>query len=112
MGNVTVGCRLPNGIIIDLYNADGSLAKSVELKGANSDINGPIIILNPRMCGYTQVDEDFMNKWLDQNKDFAPLVSGAIFVEKTIAKAQDSAAALADEKTGFEAESQAAAATV
>lgn len=100
MSKVTVGCRLPTGIILRLADDQGN-EKQVELKGQNADMNGAIFI-QPTHCGYTEVDKDFWDAWVAKNADFAPLVNGAIFAEATEAKAKGAARERVKEKTGLE----------
>lgn len=91
---VVVGCKLPNGIILD-HPLDPS--KKVELAGLNK----------ARVIGAdhatTEVDGEFWEAWSMVHKDFAPVKSGAIFVARTVEDAAAKAKELAKEKTGFEA---------
>ena len=104
MANVTVCCRLPHGIIIEM----GS--KKVKLNGANDDpaVKSPIAtILTDEAFGETQVDEQFWAAWSKEHANFAPYKSGAIFVAKDKASAK---ASVKDKgKTGFEPLDQKAA---
>jgi hypothetical protein len=83
---VTVGCKLPNGIIIhdehmeEEKGTDGAVIRKfvrhgdpIELAGANASmiIGGYGITRN--------VDGDFMRKWLKDNADFKPVRQGLIF---------------------------------
>lgn len=106
MANVTIGCRLPNGIILDLYADSGAILKSVELAGANSAVDSDIVILQPRHCGYTEVDAGFWEAWVAKNPEFAPFKSGAIFMAKDERSAKAMNKELQTEKTGFEAAPQ------
>lgn len=100
MSKVTVGCRLPTGIILRLADAQGNETQ-VELKGQNADMNGAIFI-QPTHCGYTEVDKDFWDAWIAKHSDFAPVVSGAIFAEATESKARGAAKERVKDKTGLE----------
>lgn len=91
---VTIGCRLPHGLIIH-HPKDPS--KKVELAGMNK----AVIIGADHVT--TPVDEEFWGAWKAEHKDFAPLVSGAIFEAKSEVEAKAIAKELKGEKTGFEA---------
>jgi hypothetical protein len=75
----------------------------INLAGANTAQRSEIVIMRPDDYGTTKVPADFWDQWFAVNRDFPPVVSGAIFV----AKSDDDLAALAKEnamrKTGFEA---------
>ena len=101
MSKITVGCRLPTGLILRLFGENMVEVGSVELKGQNADMNGALFI-KPTHCGYTEVDKDFWDKWVAQNADFAPYASGAIFAEATESKARGAAKERVKEKTGLE----------
>ncbi len=100
MANVTIGCRLPHGLVLEVYE-NGVSKGSVTLKGKN-DQDSEIIILRPKHCGFTEVDESFWNAWVKANPDFPALKSGAIFQEKTLKDAKAANDDLKAEATGFE----------
>ena len=90
---VTVGCKLPSGIILE---NPIDTRQTVTLKGVNK---AAIIGAD---YATTEVDGDFWELWAGVNKDFTPLKSGAIFVAKSAADAAAVAKELADETTGLE----------
>jgi len=105
---VTVGCKLPHGLLIrlgDLEEAmvDGKQVKmfrpsgrEIELKGGNAAgaIGG---------YGLTHgVDADAWRGWDEAHKDFAPLARGLIFEVKRPADAAATAAERKNVKSGFE----------
>lgn len=100
MSKITVGCRLPNGLVLRLHDDKGGEVR-VTLRGQNADMNGALFI-QPTHCGYTEVDKDFWDAWVAKNADFTPLVNGAIFAEATKAKAKGAAKERVKEKTGLE----------
>ena len=100
MSKVTVGCRLPTGIILRLADDQGN-EKQVELKGQNADMNGAIFI-QPTHCGYTEVDKDFWDAWVAKHADSPSVATGAIFAEATESKARGAAKERVKEKTGLE----------
>jgi len=91
MSTVTVACKLPNGLVLDLAGVDQKFV----LNGAYHDeaIAGH---------GMTEVDEDFWTKWAALHKDFEPVKRGFVFATK----GERNAAAQAKEKkanvTGLE----------
>lgn len=91
--NVTVGSRLPHGLIIELPSDP---TKTVELNGKNKSL---IIGAD---YGTTEVDADFWEQWFSANKEYPAIKSGAIFVAKSAADAVSVAAELREQETGFE----------
>lgn len=89
MSTVTVGCKLPNGLIIELDE------QRVVLNGANSSalIGG---------FGMTEVNEALFNAWLAKHKDFEPVKQGLIFAQAKPVNAQAEAKDKAELKSGFE----------
>lgn len=84
MAKVTVGCKLPNGLIIEV---DGV---RVTLNGVNKSN-----IVGADHCT-TLVDESFWNAWLKEHETLMAVTSGAIFVAKNDVEA---AAIVKDKKT-------------
>ncbi len=89
MAKVTIGCKLPNGLIIEV---DGV---RVTLNGVNRSN-----IIGATHCT-TEVEESFWAAWLAEHKEFVPITSGSIFVAKN---ANEAAAIVKDNptKTGLE----------
>jgi hypothetical protein len=84
MATITVGCKLPHGLIIEV---DGH---AVTLNGKNSSnvIGG---------YGLTEgVDKDFFGKWMSANRDSAAVKNGLIFAQDRA----DSARSEAKERKG------------
>lgn len=103
MANITIGCRLPSGIILDLEK-DGKVI-SVELAGQRqSQQRSPVIILTPDDYGLTEVDADFWEAWKKQvGPEFAPLKNNSIFEAKNKTEAKAKAKDAKEQKTGLEA---------
>lgn len=90
MAKITVGCKLPTGLFMDV---DGV---RVELNGKNSSlvIGG---------YGLTEnVDKDLFDRWMDQHKDSAVVLEGFIFAQNKTNDAKAQAADNADNTNGFE----------
>ena len=94
---VTIGCRLPHGIVLD-HPLDPT--KKVELNGKNK------ALIIGADYGTADVDGEFWETWKTVHKDFPALKSGAIFEAKNAAEAASVAKELKDEPTGFEAMAQ------
>lgn len=121
---VTVLCRLPSGITLDLHDIDalktraasdapiGVAArpvKSVTLLGQKHDprYHGAEGRLLGR-AGRTQVDADFWNAWLAQNERNELVTQKVVFAEANAAKAEAAVSELATERTGLEGVDEAA----
>lgn len=93
---VTVGCKLPNGLICELGKHGDEGYQSVRLNGANSsNIAGGF--------GLTPVSATFWDAWVKKHKRLAFVTKGHVFAMTDIASAQDFAKEHAEVKTGFEA---------
>lgn len=90
---VIIGCKLPNGIVIE-HPLDPAV--KVELAGLNK-----ALIIGADYAT-TEVDSEFFELWASTHKDFGPVKSGAIFVAKNRDEAKAKAKELKNEKTGFE----------
>lgn len=103
---VMVGCKLPHGLHLQLYEdgiAEASKEKikiksgaPVTLKGANSSsiVGG---------FGLTEVRADFWDAWIKANANFPAVKNGLIFAEARRDRAADRAIDQATAKTGVEA---------
>ena len=98
MAQITIGCRLPSGLIIKVGD------KSVELEGQRqTQKRSPVILLSNDDYGTTEVDASFWEAWKQAvGEDFAPLKSGAIFEAKNQTEASAKAKDLKSKKTGHE----------
>lgn len=90
MAQVNVGCKLPNGLILELGD------KRVTLNGSNASV-----IIGGH--GITEgVDKDFFDAWMAAHADLAFVKGGFLFAHEkannTAAEAKDRAG----EETGFE----------
>lgn len=89
MTTVTVGCKLPNGLIIEVTD------KKVTLNGANSSelIGGH---------GLTEVDKDLWEAWYAVNKELTFVKNGFVFANGKEVDAKAQAKDRSKNKTGFE----------
>jgi hypothetical protein len=109
-GTVTVACRLPGGVILQLYRMDDGqeqsplgvrdvkiarkVGESVKLHGSSYPFG--IIPGHTIQAGYgltPDVPEDFWNEWLKQNRDSDLIASRVVFAyssaDKVTAKAKE-----------------------
>lgn len=96
MSKVYVGCKLPNGLWMELLKPhpqekstvpNPQTGPRVELKGANS---AKIELVNPAELRYgvTLVDEDFAKAWFEANKDAPYVKEGQVFMVASEAAAR------------------------
>lgn len=102
MATVTIGCRLPSGIVLEVGD------KKVTIAGQRQAQKGrDIILLSNDDYGTTEVDQSFWEAFKKNvGEDFAPIASGALFEAKSRQDAGAKAKELKDEKTGLEPVSQ------
>lgn len=89
MAKIPVGCKLPNGLWMELVAPapqkagfmPAPVGARVRLNGANSVASG---IINPAapQYGLTYVEEDFAREWFKRNKEMGFVTSGAVFEAK------------------------------
>jgi hypothetical protein len=101
MAKVLIGCRLPNGLVLQHPNPE--VAVRVRLNGKfSSKIIGAT-------HGTTEVDADFWEVWKKAYANYQPLKSGAIFEARSETESAAKAKELSKELTGFEPMKQDAA---
>lgn len=88
---VTVGCKLPNGLILEVGN------QSVEITGANSSrvVGGHGITYD--------VDAEFFEAWLKAHADRDMVKGGFVFAHEKASSAKAEAADKESNKSGLEA---------
>lgn len=88
---VTVGCKLPNGLILELNG------QTVEINGSTSSrvIGGHGITYD--------VDAEFFDAWMEAHADHAMVRNGFIFAHDKAADTKAEAAEKEDNATGLEA---------
>lgn len=114
MATVTVGCTLPNGLILHVRRddepkkvgtagngnplfADNPVVKEVFINGANREF------IAGTGVGMTEVDADFWARWKKQHTWFPALKSGAVFaIDQTDAASKMSASQQKHDATGLE----------
>ncbi|OZI59940.1 hypothetical protein [Bordetella genomosp. 11] len=89
MANITVACKLPNGLVLDLGG------KKVVLKGSRD---------RDAVAGFglTQVDDGFWSTWATTYKDFPALKRGLIFAHAKESGAAAESKEKQDVKSGLE----------
>lgn len=87
---VIVGCKLPNGVIMELGN------KSVEINGANSShvVGGHGITYD--------VDAEFFSAWMKAHEDRDMVKNGFIFAHEKAAETKAQAKEQEENNTGLE----------
>ena len=94
---VSVGCKLPNGLQVTL---DG---KTVILNGAaTTAMRGLDGAIPEGAFGVTQVEKDFMDKFVETYKDAAYIQNNAIFIQKDDRSVKAQGKDLEKTKTGLE----------
>jgi hypothetical protein len=107
-GTVSVGCKLPHGLHLQLYNmvpgmAAEPIGERVTLKGANEGVSVVAPIMVEGAFGVTEnIDKDFMERWLKDNASHAAVKGGMIFVQDKTVSVKAEGAAKKALKTGFE----------
>lgn len=86
---VTVGCKLPNGLIIEVAD------KKATLNGLNSTN-----VINSH--GITEVDKGLWDAWLSANKELSFVKKGLVFAHEKEAATKAEAKEREDNKTGLE----------
>lgn len=101
MSKITIGCRLPNGLLLDLGD---NQTPPVEIAGQRqAQERSKIVLLSEDDYGTTEVDASFWEAFCKRvGPDFAPLKSGAIFEAKNQREAKAKHKDLKGEKTGHE----------
>ncbi len=90
MPQITVGCKLPNGLHLDHGG------KRVTLKGSNASV-----VIGGH--GITEgVDKDFFDAWMEAHKDFQAVKQGLIFAHGKKANVEAEAKEKATNPSGFE----------
>ncbi len=93
---VTVGCKLPNGLICEMGKVGDEDHTVVRLNGSNSArvIGG---------YGLTAVSKDFWDAWVRKHRGLEFVRKGLVFAHGDEASASDHAKDVASTRTGFEA---------
>jgi len=96
---VTVGCKLPHGIHLDLYEVIGdqpTVKSRVTVKGQNAAevIGGHGITMG--------VDKAHFDEWMRVNKNHPAVVNGLLFAHESAQKTVGEAQEKKDTKSGFE----------
>ncbi len=101
---VTVACKVPNGIHMDVVGKDG-IKKRATVKGFARFIGVDEIDPVVRVGGFgltPNVDKAHAEAWFAQNKDLDVVKKGLIFISSSDASAKSQAKEMKDERSGFE----------
>jgi hypothetical protein len=92
---VIVGCKLPNGLHLDLKNNEGELVRHT-VAGANASriVGGYGLTKN--------VPAEFMAKWFEQNARHPAVLNKSIFIHSQASSAHAIAKEHAEVKTGLQ----------
>lgn len=93
---VTVGCKLPHGLHLDIYNNDGTLAARHTVAGTNASdvIGGHGVTIG--------VPKAHFDEWMKRNKDSAAVRNELIFAHVNANDVAAQARSNAKNKSGFE----------
>jgi hypothetical protein len=115
MAEVLIGCKLPNGIILELMPLPPTVVKDqqlypapagkrVELKGANSlRTHRRQVSMAVHPYAVTRVDKAFWDEWFERNKELEFIRKGLVFVAQTERDFNAIAKENAAKTTGMEA---------
>jgi hypothetical protein len=94
---VQIGCKLPNGMILEMGKPGDEGYRRVILNGANA-----ALIKTANGYGITEVDAKFWKAWHPKHRWLPALAKGLVFAVGDLASAQAAALERAGEKTGLE----------
>jgi hypothetical protein len=96
MKTCTIGCKLPNGLIIEIGKPGDPNYRQQKLNGKNS-----ALVIGG--YGLTEnVDEALFDAWAEKNKLLSFMRQGLIFKQKNTDEAKAQAIDTADKRTGLE----------
>ena len=106
-GTVTVACKLPNGIVLDIRDEVGVTLKAVTLNGSRHRVrpDGMPIFAWEVHGGYgltPNVDQEFWDEWSKSNATYGPFKQGLIFALPKLDSAISKAREQEELKTGLE----------
>jgi len=94
--SVVIGCKLPNGIIMEMGKLGDEGHVAVRINGSNA-----ALVIGG--YGMTTVSKELWDKWYAKNKRLEFVRKGLIFAHGDEASARDHAQDNAGHKSGFEA---------
>jgi 2,3-bisphosphoglycerate-independent phosphoglycerate mutase len=102
-GTVTVGCKLPNGLHLDLKNEAGArIGERVTLRGFSVPYGMPALSIVGGYALTPNVDADYFEKWMKANENSDLVKKGFIFAHVKMGDASAQAKEMAAEKSGLE----------
>lgn len=101
MATVTIGCRLPNGLVLDIGKPG---VPDVVIAGQKQgQARSKIVTLDSTDYGVTEVEASFWEEFKKRvGPDFAPIKSGAIFEAKNEKEVKAIVKEKKNDKTGHE----------
>jgi hypothetical protein len=96
-GTVTVACRLPHGLHLELKDQ-----KRVTIRGFSIPYGLPAMSISNGFALTPGVDADFFERWMTVNKDLDLVQRRLIFAHVKSSDAAAQAKEMADEKSGLE----------
>ena len=99
---VVIGCKLPNGLILEMGKVNDENYQRVILNGSNARrVLGPDAVV---IAGYglTTIAKDFWDAWRKKNSKLKFVRDGHVFEHTTEASARDHAKDMAGLRTGLE----------
>jgi hypothetical protein len=104
MAKITVGCKLPHGLHLDVKDNAGKTHR-ITLKGAHHANPAELQIPNGRGATFgitTGVDKDLFDRWMAEHKDFPAVKNGSIFAAESPERVKAEGGEKSKEVTGFE----------
>lgn len=112
MAKVFIGCKLPNGLLMELIRLPENKNSIIPVGRTDDDIvvrlaganESRIARTNPADAafGITEVDEEFAKEWFKRNKGLKFVKDGLVFMVGTDAAAKAEAKDRRTERTGLE----------
>ena len=100
---ILIGCRLPNGLVLQHPNDKNATVKLAGVFGQKTDSG---IYYPPKPYSTTEVDLEFWTAWKTAYAGYPPLKTRAVFEARNEQEAAAKAKEVAKENTGFEQMSQ------
>ena len=97
METVTVGCKLPHGLHLDVIGEKGRVRHTIKGTNSSAVIGG---------FGLTEVPKDFFDQWINDNKDLDCVKKNLVWAYLGRKGAESKALEMAEIRHGMEAMKQ------